>query len=182
MKRVIGLMGALVVGAVVAGGGCDDDATTTNTGGVGGGLVEDAGSINGLALINPACGAGDGGTVSQECVQCATDNCSADFEACFGTAWGTTLSGGICTTFGACVMACDCGDNTCFNGCLQQLDASTSDPCRSCVVDLVICEQTHCGDVCDLSSGSDAGQGGSTVGGGGPGGSGSQGGHGHGSG
>lgn len=188
MKRWIGLLTGLVVGAAVAGGGCDDDeSTTTSTGAVDGGLVEDAGSISGLALINPSCGVGDGGTVSQACVDCATDNCSDDFVACFGSNWETTLAEGTCSTFGQCVMACDCGDNECFNVCLGQLDAAVGDPCRACVVDLVVCEQTHCDDVCDLSSGNDAGQGGSGQGGSGEGGAasgggGPQGGHGHGSG
>ena len=174
MKRWVGLMTGLIVGVAVANGGCDDEETTTNTGGVGGGMLEDAGSISGLALINPTCGVGDGGTVSQACVQCTTEHCSTQLDACFGGTWDSTLAGGICTSFGQCVMACDCGDNLCFNDCLQQLDANPADPCRSCVVDIVACEQTHCAVECDSNTGSDAGQGGD-----GQGGRGHQGGQGH---
>ncbi|MBW2525929.1 MAG: hypothetical protein JRI23_17230 [Deltaproteobacteria bacterium] len=184
MRRWIGLMIGLGVGAALASGGCDDEETATPTAVGGGGLVADAGSISGLALINPTCGVGDGGTVSQDCVQCATDHCSAEFEACFDSSWGTTLAGGICTTFGQCVMDCDCGDNECFNVCLQQLDAATGDPCRACVVDLVVCEQAHCDTECETNTGNDAGTGGSTHQGGGTGqqggGTGHQGGQGHG--
>lgn len=169
--RFIGLLGGLGLGMLLAAIGCDDDTTptyTTTGAGTGGGMLVDAGSINGLALINPVCGAGDGGTVSQDCVNCATEYCTDEFEACFDSTWQTTLESGICSAFGQCVAACDCGDNECFNDCLQELDARTADPCRSCIVDLVACEQNHCGYVCDLASGTDAGEGGS-----------GQGGHGH---
>lgn len=176
MVRWIGCAAGLLLGAAVGAGGCDDESTATSTGGVGGGLLEDAGSISGLALINPTCGVGDGGTVSQDCVDCATANCSAQFVECFGADWQSSLAGGICTSFGQCVMDCDCGDNLCFNDCLAALDANVADPCRGCVVDLVACEQTHCDAQCDIDSHVDAGQGGTGVGGG------NAGGHGHGSG
>jgi hypothetical protein len=136
---------------------CSDDSSTDSytpaTGGSGGTTANvDAGTIYGLALVNPTCGAGDGGTVSNECTSCAADHCSADFSECFGSAWQTDLEGGECSTFGACVMACACGDRACFNLCVDELDASGSPTCRSCLADLVACEQTYCAGECSSAS------------------------------
>ncbi len=163
--RIMGWFLAINGIAIGVSAGCDSDTdsdTSTGSSGTGGGLVEDAGTISGLTLINPNCGVGDDSTVSQACVDCAAEHCEPEFNACFGSDWLNDLDNGVCSTFGACVEACDCGDNACFNVCLQDLDDNHLDPCRSCIVTLIECEQTHCAEECDdLTGNTDAGTGGS---------------------
>ncbi len=165
--RIVGWLVALNVVGIAAGSGCDSDtfATTSSSGTGGNSIVEDAGSISGLALINPTCGVGDGGTVSQACVDCTAEHCESEFNACFGSDWQNDLESGICSAFGTCVENCDCGDHICFNDCLQALDANQADPCRACIINLIACELTHCESECeDLTGNPDAGTGGSTSG------------------
>lgn len=169
LGRLLAGIAALSAVGLLVSAGCEDDDPVVYPG-TGGGSLADAGSISGLALINPTCGVGDGGTVSGDCVDCAQDHCSSDFADCFGADWQTDLRGGVCSDFGGCVMDCDCGDNQCFNVCLDALDQNAMDPCRSCIVDLVGCEQAHCAEECDSSEDPDAGEGGSHQGDGGPGG------------
>ena len=160
--RVVSWLAVLTLAVVTAAAGCDDDFDATpdgsGAGGSGGGLGEE-GAISGLALINPACGVGSGGTVSQACIDCTTDHCASEMTDCFGAGWQSDLQAGVCTDFGSCVSACDCGDNACFKVCLQQLDSNPTDPCRACVVDLVACEKAHCDVECEMST--DPGKGGS---------------------
>jgi hypothetical protein len=164
LSWLIGSASAAMLTAVA----CGEDFTDTSTMGTGGAggttVLAEAGTVFGLALVNPSCGAGDGGTVSGECSPCATEHCAGNLAECFGSAWQTNLEGGVCAEFGACVMACPCGDPDCFNACLSQLDVAYESACRSCVAELVECEQSNCAVECAGAT-PDGGQGGDGTGG-----------------
>ena len=121
----------------------------------GGGLIDAGESLNGLQVINPSCGAGTGGE-QDECDDCVTNACSAEFEECFGSSWQTDL-GGICATFGACIQACDCGDPECFGTCSTDLENSAADSCLSCVRSLLQCEVAECDSACTDADQADGG-------------------------
>jgi hypothetical protein len=161
-------LGAFASTVILTAAACGDDFTgssTTGTGGAGGtAAAGGGGTVFGLALVSPSCGSGDGGTVTSECTSCTTEHCADKLAECFGSAWQTDLEGGVCTDFGACVMACECGDPDCFNACLTQLDAAYESACRSCIAELVTCEQSYCATEC-VSATPDAGQGGTGSGG-----------------
>jgi hypothetical protein len=131
--------------------GCGEsfDEVGGGVGGAGGQApVADAGSIFGLALVNPTCGTGDGGVVSSECTSCAAAACGELFVECFGAEWQTDLAGGVCTSFGQCVMGCECGDADGFRACLEALGQEPASACYECIVSLVGCEQDHCAEAC----------------------------------
>ena len=153
-------LGALLGASLVAACGSD---SSTDTGAIGtggtqdsGAVLPEAGTLYGLAVINPQCGGGDGG-VSDDCLTCTSTQCASQYGACFGDAWQASLAGGACTAFGTCVMACDCGDNACFKTCLQTVTADTASACYGCLTSLFSCEQTSCGDPCAAYLDSDAG-------------------------
>ena len=162
---VVAGLGALAGSFACSGDDGDTDLGTSGTGGgtagSGGGVIEDAGTLHGLAVVNPACGTGDGG-VDDECIACATSSCSTQFEACFASSWETSLVGGVCESFGQCVTDCGCGDNECFQACLDTIESTPGDACYGCLENLFACEQTNCSESCtdELSDGgtSDGGQ------------------------
>jgi hypothetical protein len=173
MRFVVGCLLAGLGAALIA-AACGEDfdpsepvATggAAGAGGEGGAPLADAGSVYGLATINPECGAGDGGTTVGECTACTLGHCATELESCFGATWETTLVGGVCEDLGTCVDACACGDNACFQACLTELEASTVDPCWSCVLTLISCQQASCSAECadetepDGGHGADAGDG-----------------------
>lgn len=155
-------------------GGCgesfQDTTGTSSTGGAAGQTsVSDAGTVYGLALVDPECGAGDGGVESSECTDCAKEHCADQFAECFGSSWQTDLAGGVCTTFGQCAMGCECGDAECFRDCLEALAQEPASGCYECIVALVGCEQSHCATECaeevpDGGAGGSAGSGGAGAG------------------
>lgn len=137
----------LFAGAIVSCG--DDDGSSSGVGGGGGSglLTTEAGSLNGLAVVNPACGTGDGGPVD-DCVTCTAQQCAARLDACFGTTWNTTLVGGVCQSFGQCVADCSCGSNDCFKACVAAVESSSNDPCLDCLYALFACEEAMCAAEC----------------------------------
>lgn len=165
-KVVIWMSGLAIIATCIACGSSDEDADLGSGGsagvdaGTGGSVLDEAGTLHGLAIVNPSCGTGDGGP-DDACITCATSSCVPEFESCFGAGWQTTLAGGTCTTFGQCVMDCDCGDNQCFRVCLADLEKDTASACYGCVTTLFTCEVTKCGDACaeELDdAGTDAGK------------------------
>lgn len=154
--------GSMALAAFAACGG-DDDASLGGTAGTDGGaagtdggLLEEAGTLHGLAVVNPQCGTGDGG-LDDACITCASNSCVSEYEACFDTGWQTTLVGGVCSDFGQCVTDCGCGDNECFQGCLDTLESDTSAPCYGCLVNLFTCQQNNCAEQCAEPEDEDAG-------------------------
>jgi hypothetical protein len=149
----------------------EDDSSTAaagtggGTAGTGGGLVEEAGTLHGLSVVNPACGTGDGG-VGDECLSCASISCVAEYAACFDTGWQTSLVGGVCGDFGQCVVDCGCGDNVCFQACLKELEKQTEDACHGCLVNLFTCQRANCAEVCEEMVDEDGGTGAKDSGGG----------------
>jgi hypothetical protein len=84
--------------------------------------LEEAGALSGLEVVSPLCGGADA------CSACMSASCADRYAACFGSAWETSLAG-ICSSFGSCITACDCGDPDCFNSCSDAL----ANPCLGCV-------------------------------------------------
>jgi hypothetical protein len=162
-KRIAwALMSGLVAMAGFAACGGDDEATTEGTAGTGGAtgsdgsIVEEAGTLHGLAIVNPACGTGDGG-VDDDCITCASTSCVPEYQACFDSGWQTSLVGGVCADFGQCVTDCGCGDNTCFKGCVATIESDTANACYDCLTNLFTCEQNNCASECAEPVDDDAG-------------------------
>lgn len=163
-KRIVWVLASgLIAMAAFAACGGDDDSTLEGTAGTGGGtagsggsISEEAGTLHGLAIVNPACGTGDGG-VDDDCITCASTSCVPQYEACFDTAWQTSLVGGICADFGQCVTDCGCGDNECFRACINTIEGDTANACYGCLVNLFTCEQNNCATECAEPVDEDAG-------------------------
>ena len=153
------LVSVALLCAVAVSSSCDsngDGSATSAEESDAGGLLDDAGSLSALEVINPVCGAGAGGE-TDGCDECVVQNCASHFSTCFGSDYATTL-GGLCASFGECVMDCDCGDPDCFGGCLSDLQAAQGDPCLDCVRDLASCELQYCEVECQDEDTRDAGR------------------------
>jgi len=153
------LVSVALLCAVAAASSCGSDGDTSATSTEepdGGGLLDDAGSLSGLEVLNPVCGAGAGGE-TDGCDECVINNCESHFSTCFGSDYANTL-GGLCASFGECIMDCDCGDPDCFGVCTSDLEAAQSDPCLDCVRGLASCELQHCEVECQEDDTRDAGR------------------------
>jgi hypothetical protein len=104
-------------------------------------------SLSGLAVTSPACGTASEGQVA-ECRTCAEAQCAPNLSECFGEAYLTTLDGGVCQAFGQCVMACACGDQVCYQACLDSLSTTGPAPCTDCLGRLLSCETANCSQLC----------------------------------
>ena len=98
-------------------------------------------SLSSLKVTSPACGGAD------PCDTCMAASCSSQYVACFGSSWQTDL-GGVCSAFGDCITACDCGDPSCFRACNTALESNPADPCYACIQNLLACEVAHCDSEC----------------------------------
>jgi hypothetical protein len=68
---------------------------------------------------------------------CLIAACGTQFNTCFGS----DFSGGTCAAFLKCEGGCNCGDSSCFAGCV----GSASSDCKSCLIAAGTCEQgAHC--------------------------------------
>jgi len=115
-----------------------------------------AASLTGLAVTSPLCGTDGQGQVA-ECRSCVEAQCAPNLAECFGDAYLTTLDGGVCQPFGQCVMACACGDQVCYQACVDSLSATGSSACTDCLGRLLSCETLSCGVACPGTAQSDAG-------------------------
>lgn len=100
------------------------------------GAVSAACSSSDSGTTSPGtCGGSSGGTGSQECGACVQSNCSAEFNACFG-------SGGSCSAWTSA-------------GC----KGLPPENCQTCILgDLTACQNSHCSAQCKTTT-SDAGGG-----------------------
>jgi hypothetical protein len=115
-------------------------------------------SLTGLAVVSPACGTDTQGRTA-ECRACAEQQCAVELAECFGATYTTTLAGGLCQTFGQCVMACSCGDQVCYQACVEAQSTTGPAACTDCLTRLLACETTQCSEICagSTSAGEDAG-------------------------
>jgi hypothetical protein len=127
-------------------------------------LESGTGSLTGLAVVSPACAANSQGQV-EECRVCTEANCAQNLAVCFGDSYQTTLDGGLCQAFGQCVMACSCGDEVCFQACLDALSTTGPTACTDGLARLLSCETSSCTTACTGTAQSDAGSGTETDGG-----------------
>jgi hypothetical protein len=117
-------------------------------------------SLTGLAVVSPACGTDTQGR-SADCRACAEQQCAPELTACFGDTYATTLAGGVCQTFGQCVMACSCGDQVCYQACVDAQSTNGPAACTDGLARLLACEAAQCSEICagSTSAGDDAGTG-----------------------
>jgi hypothetical protein len=106
-----------------------------------------AASLTGLAVTSPLCGTDSQGQVA-ECRSCVEAQCAPNLAECFGDAYLSTLDGGVCRGFGQCVMACPCGDQVCYQACIESISSAGASQCTDCLGRLLSCESGSCGDVC----------------------------------
>lgn len=137
---------ALVTALVSAWSGCGQEPFALGEETTDAGLELGAeGSLDGLSLTSPTCGAGSGGDL--ECRACTDQSCASAMSACFGVDYTTTLAGGVCLELGTCVAGCTCGDSDCFKVCLTQ-HASEGSPCRTCLYRVAECQHANCAFPC----------------------------------
>lgn len=116
--------------------GCTSSTGSTSSGSSSGGS---SGSSGGGIKQCPAQGQTDCPQSEVDAyAKCATDNCDAEYEECYGAGYQSGTFGGPCASFISCANACACDDTACRQKC------TPDSTCNTCNQKLAQCITSKC--------------------------------------
>lgn len=105
--------------------------------------------LSGSAAFDLGCGIDGALPAGTECSTCQITSCASELTTALGSEWKSGAADGPCRAWFDCIQACDCGDQSCYKGCIMHLSEGA---CQQPALAIDSCVMEQCLSVCSTSS------------------------------